>query len=277
MRRRVALAIPLLLAAAPARASWLEALLAPRAELWAFWSAHDPAATRRIDHAPWNGFIAAYRVLGADAIARVAYGRVSAGDRAALAAYVATLAALPVRSLDRAEQRATWINLYNALTVLVVLQHYPVESIRDIDAGLISGGPWARKRLTIEGQAVSLDDIEHRILRPIWRDPRIHYAVNCASLGCPNLPAEPFTAANAERLLEDSSRAYVNHPRGLALDGARVTASSIYQWFREDFGGSEAAVLDHLRRYAAPPLAARLADVHAIDRYRYDWALNDAR
>jgi hypothetical protein len=277
MRRRIALAAPLLLAAAPAHASWLEALFAPRADLWPFWAAHDPAATQRIDHAAWNRFLAAYRVLGTDGIARVAYGRVSAGDRAALAAYVATVAAVAVRGLDRAEQRALWINLYNALTVLVVLQNYPVASIRDIDGRVFAGGPWARKRITIEGQAVSLDDIEHRILRPIWRDPRIHYAVNCAALGCPNLGAEAFGAADTEPRLDAAASAYVNHPRGLTLDGARVTASSIYQWFSADFGGSERAVVDHLQRYAAPPLAARLADVSAIDRYRYDWALNDAR
>jgi hypothetical protein len=277
MRRRVAIAVALLLAAAPARASWLEALFAPRAALWAFWSAHDPAATRRIDHAPWSRFLATYRVVAPDGIARVAYARVSASDRAALDSYVAALAATPVRALDRGEQRAYWINLYNALTVQVVLQHYPVASIRDIDGGVISSGPWGRKRLTIEGQPVSLDDIEHRILRPIWRDPRLHYALNCASLGCPNLAGEAFTAANAERLLDDAARAYVNHPRGLALDGARLTASSIYRWFREDFGGSERAVLDHLRRYAAPALAARLADLREIDAYRYDWSLNDAR
>lgn len=275
--RPLVLALSLILAATPARASWLEALFAPRAELWAFWDAHAPAAAQRIDHGPWSRFLATYRVSGADGIARVAYGRVSAGDRAALDAYVAMLAAVPVRGLDRAEQRAYWINLYNALTVQVVLRHYPVASIRDIDAGAFSGGPWGRKRVTIEGQPVSLDDIEHRILRPIWRDPRIHYAVNCAALGCPDLPAAAFTAANAESLLDAAARAHVNHPRGVALDGARVTASSIYRWFRADFGGSEAAVLDHLRRYAAPALAARLADVRGIDRYRYDWSLNDAR
>ena len=277
MRRRTVIAGALLLATTPAHASWLEALFAPRAELWPFWDSHDPAATRRVDHAAWSHFLATYRVLGGDGIARVAYGRVSGADRAALAAYVAMLAALPLRGLDRAEQRAAWINLYNALTVLVVLQRYPVGSIRDIDGGLVSSGPWARKRLTVEGQAVSLDDIEHRILRPIWRDPRIHYAVNCASLGCPNLAAEAFTAANTERMLDDAARAYVDHPRGLALDGGRVVASSLYQWFRADFGGSEPAVLDHLRRYASPPLAARLVGLRAIDRYRYDWSLNDAQ
>ena len=90
----------------------------------------------------------------------------------------------------------------------VVLDHYPVDGIRDIDIspGLFAGGPWDKKLVEIEGDDVSLNDIEHRILRPIWRDPCIHYAVNCASIGCSNLRPTAFTAANAERCLRQPRR-----------------------------------------------------------------------
>jgi hypothetical protein len=113
-------------------------------------------------------------------------------------------------------------------------------------------------------------------LRPIWRDARIHYVVNCASIGCPDLPDRPLTGAAAEAMLDAAARAYVNHPRGFSVHDGRLVASSIYRWFRDDFGGSEAAVLDHARRYAAPELLRQLRERRAIDAYAYDWSLNSA-
>jgi len=163
--------------------------------------------------------------------------------------------------------------------VKVVLDHYPVASIMDIkiSPGLFAPGPWGRKLLRIEGEEVSLDDIEHRILRPIWRDARLHYAVNCASVGCPNLQRDAFTAANTETLLDRGAREYVNSGRGVVGAGTNLYASSIYKWFREDFDDSETGVLAHLRRYAAPDLARALEGRRDISAYQYDWKLNDAR
>ncbi len=109
------------------------------------------------------------------------------GLRLPIVLTVLILAATSADRLRRAEQFPFWINLYNALTVKVVLDHYPVEIIRDIDIspGLFADGPWGKKLVTVEGEALSLDDIEHRILRPIWKDPRLHYVLNCAALGVP--------------------------------------------------------------------------------------------
>jgi hypothetical protein len=251
---------------------------APAAEAWERWRPHDPQSRVTLDHSTWGRFLAAYLVPGADGIHRLAYGRVTADHRRDLAAYLRQLEGVAVGSLNRDEQRAFWINLYNALTVQVILDHYPVASIRDIDIspGLFSDGPWKKPLAAVEGIPVSLDDIEHRILRPLWQDPRIHYAVNCASLGCPNLPPEPFTAANSEALLERGAREYVNHPRGARLEGGRLVVSSIYHWFQEDFGGTEAGVVAHLRQYAGPELAAGLTGAARIADHAYDWRLNDA-
>lgn len=157
----------------------LEAWFAPKAELDSRWLPSDPAATERVDHSAWDWLLKAYVASGSDGINRVAYARVTAVDRQALADYIARLAATPVTKLNRAEQRTYWINLYNALTVQLVLEHYPLGSIRD---AAVKGGPWKSKLVTVEGVPLSLDEIEHHILRPIWHDPRIHYAVNCASL-----------------------------------------------------------------------------------------------
>lgn len=254
------------------------ALAAPKAELWAKWSTHQAGATTRVEHGAWEALLASRLAVGTDGINRFAYGAVTPGEKQALDAYLAVLSATSVSRFDRPEQQAYWINLYNALTVQVVLARYPVKSIKDIaiSPGLFSSGPWGKKLVTVEGEALSLDDIEHRILRPIWRDPRIHYAVNCASLGCPNLMPEAYTAANMESLLEAGARAYVNHPRGVRVANGKLRVSSIYVWFQDDFGG-ERGVIEHVRRHAAAPLARVLAGIAAIDGHDYDWTLNDAQ
>lgn len=273
-RPAVAAFIMALLAAGPAKL----ADAAPKAELWARWTAHDPRSTASIDHSAWDVFLKRYVQPGGDGIARVAYRAVQTEDRQRLDAYLRALQGVRISAHDRRQQLPFWINLYNALTVKVVLDRYPVASIRDIDIspGLWTSGPWGRKLATIENEPVSLDDIEHRILRPIWRDPRVHYALNCASLGCPNLQRDAFNAANAEKLLDAAAAAYVNHPRGVRLESGRLVVSSIYVWFKEDFGGTDAGVIAHLSTYATPPTAAILAGRSRIDRDSYDWRLNGA-
>lgn len=259
----------------PGRASLLERWLAPSKNLWPRWQVHDPAATARIDHGAWDRFLARYLLVVPDGANRLRYAAVTAADRSRLQGYLDALAATRISRYARPEQFAFWVNLYNALTVAVVLDTYPVDSIRDISSGLFSVGPWDDERLAVEGVALSLNDIEHRILRPIWDDPRIHYAVNCASIGCPDLQAQAFTAENAESRLEQGARTYINSPRGVRFEHDALHVSSLYNWFREDFGGSEAGVIRHLRRYADPALAQRLEKTATIAGYGYDWALND--
>jgi len=251
---------------------------APKAELWERWLAHDPASSLRVDHPEWERFLSRYLERGADGVNRLRYGGVTPGDRKALEGYIRRLGGVPVSLLNRPEQLAFWVNLYNALTVQVILGHYPVNTILRINnsPGWCAVGPWGKKLVQVEGEALSLDDIEHRILRPIWRDPRIHYAVNCASVGCPNLAPAPFTAGTADAMLTGGARAYVNHPRGVRLTEHGPVVSSIYHWYVEDFGGDDAGVLAHLRRYAAPALAARLEKFSRIADHSYDWDLNEA-
>ncbi len=253
----------------------IEDLLAPSKNLWSRWTANDPNSTAHIDHSAWTAFLQKYVVVGS--INRLHYARVVEEDRYALDSYITRLAASSISRYNRAEQLAYWINLYNAMTVRLVLDHYPVHSIRDIDIspGLLAFGPWDKRLIHAEGESLSLNDIEHRILRPIWNDARIHYALNCASLGCPNLLPQAFTAENADRLLDKAARDFIN-TRAVQVRDGRLIVSSIYAWFTEDFGGNEAGVLDHLRRYAAPPLTAELASFHKIDGDTYDWRLNDA-
>jgi len=266
--------LPILLLLVPVAAP-----AAPAAEPWPRWEAHDPESNRTVDHAAWTALLERYLQPRDDGIARFDYGGVSSDDRRRLDDYIRRLAATDIAAHDRDEQFAYWVNLYNALTVDVVLEHHPVESIRDIDIspGFFSNGPWGAALVEVDGVELSLDQIEHRILRPIWQDPRIHYAVNCASLGCPDLRSVAFTADNADDLLDRSAREYINHPRGAGFVDGELIVSSIYEWFQADFGGSEAGVLAHLRRYASPALRERLAGRASYDDDRYDWALNGVR
>lgn len=256
----------------------LSADAAPKAVLWDRWSVHNPSSEASLDHSLWGDLLERYLVTGSDGINRFAYEKAASEGTVLLDDYVSLLAALPISDYSRSEQMAYWINLYNALTVKVILDHYPVESIRDIDIspGFFSDGPWGKKLLTIEQEAVSLDDIEHKILRPVWQDPRIHYALNCASIGCPNLQPTPFEAGMLDRQLDDAAIEFVNHRRAVDIDGGSMTTSSIYHWFQEDFGGNDQGVIAHLKAYAEPGLAMELDGFDRIDDRDYDWRLNDA-
>jgi Protein of unknown function, DUF547 len=252
---------------------------APKADLWPRWEKHDPASTQSIDHNLWDRFLKKNLLAPhPSGINRVRYATIAPEDRKALKDYLKNLQSLPVSSYNRAEQRAYWINLYNAFTVDLVLSRFPVASIRDINIspGLFARGPWGAKLLIIEGEKLSLDDIEHRILRPIWKDNRVHYAVNCASLGCPNLQPAAYTSDNTEALLEKGARDYVNHPRGVAIKNGKLYVSSIYVWFQEDFGGSAEGLMEHWAKYASNTLADALQSYSGGLDHDYDWRLNDA-
>jgi len=155
-----------------------------------------------------------------------------------------------------------------------VLEVYPTNTIKP----WYSRGPWRGIEVVADGREVSLHEIEHEILRARWDEPRVHYALNCASIGCPNLKPTAWTAKTLDRDLNAAARAYINHPRGVSLSSrSGLAVSSIYKWFRDDFGGDEADVIAHLKTHAAPALRARIEADPRIRTYRYDWSLNDAR
>lgn len=249
---------------------------APKSELWERWAAHDPASTATIDHGIWDQWLRRFVQVDEDGIGKVAYGHVDPRSATVLRRYLDDLQRVPISKLNRDQQFAYWVNMYNALTVALIIEHHPVDSIRDIDIspGLFANGPWGKKLMTVEGEELSLDDIEHRILRPIWQDPRIHYAVNCAAMGCPNLWPEAMTAENTEEYLDHGAIAFVNHPRGASVSDGDLTVSSIYHWFKEDFGDSDQGVIDHLKQYAKEDLAQALDGISRINDHEYDWSLN---
>jgi hypothetical protein len=228
-------------------------------------------------HDAFTELLQRYVVVSGSGLNRVRYAAFKSGGRAALDRYVEGLAATRVSSLGARDAFAYWVNLYNAVTLQVVLEHYPVASIRDIDlgGGLFSRGPWKKELVTVEGQALSLDDIEHGILRKRYKDARVHYAVNCASVGCPDLAPRAYTGAALEAMLDEGARGFVNTPRGVRVEAGGIRASKIYSWFSEDFG-SEAQLRAHWRRHAGPSLATAIEGARRIAGYQYDWSLNDA-
>jgi hypothetical protein len=240
-----------------------------------------PVAAYAADTATYDRLLAQYVVASPDGINRVRYAAwaSNASDVDALNAYVTSLERDRPSRMTRDQQLAHWINLYNAVTLQIVLENYPVRSIRDIRSqtldprGLI--GPWRTPRVTVEGRRLTLDQIENSILRPEFNEPRIHYAINCASIGCPNLAARAWRAETMDADLTAAARTYINHGRGVSIDSqGRIRVSTIYRWFAADFGGDAESVLTHLRRFASPELQTRLAHATTISNYNYDWALN---
>lgn len=259
----------LMMAASPAVA-------APKADLWPRWQAYADKVLMRVDHEPWQTFLQRYVVVADNGFNLVKYTDVTAEDRFMLDQYIRYLTALNADWMTREQQLAYWVNLYNAFTIKLVLDHYPVASIRDIRPAARANGPWQAKLLFVNDEAVSLDDIEHRILRPIWQDPRLHYVLNCAALSCPNLMLSAMRADNINMVMEAAAHSYVNDPRGIKQGDVGFVVSSIYDWYQDDFGGSKDAVLAHILRYARPELARAIRDFPRIQGYAYDWRLNDA-
>lgn len=270
MNRRIAAS---LFAAAAMMLSGEIARAADRAISEAF-AASDPASRIVVDHTAWAGLLSRYVKTAPDGIDRFDYAHVTPADKALLKSYLKALQGVDPARLNPSEQHAYWIDFYNALTVETILEHYPVKSILDISSGFLSFGPWDMELVTAAGRKLSLNNIEHDILRADWHDPRVHYTLNCASLGCPNLQPVPYTGHDLDAQLDAAARAFVNHPRGAAVRHGRLIVSKIYQWYAKDFGGTNEAIIAHIRRYAAPGLADGLAQVSHIARYQYDWTLN---
>ncbi|PKH07233.1 Ser/Thr protein kinase [Moritella sp. Urea-trap-13] len=246
-----------------------------------YWDKSNLSMVQDVDHSQWQHILNSYLIVGEDSTAMTLfnYQGVTSADKIILKQYLTQLQSINPLQHTKVQQQAYWINLYNALTVQLILDNYPVKSITKLGERFFSFGPWDDDATVVNGKTLSLNDIEHEILRPIWQDPRIHYAVNCASYGCPNLSASAFTASNIEALLTAGAYAYINHPRGVTVKGNDLEVSSIYKWYSEDFGDNEKALIEHLQRYAKPELKQALQLFQQspgdID-YEYDWRLNKA-
>jgi len=187
--------------------------------------------------------------------------------------YLKVLEDTDSRELSRNERFAFYVNAYNAWTIKLILTGYPgVKSIKDL--GSLFQSPWKKEICNVDKKVISLDDIEHRIIRPTFKDPRVHFAVNCASKGCPKLKSEPYRGTTMDRDLDMAAEKFINDSQKNYLQGETLYISSIFKWFSEDFGNDIAGFIS---KYASgklkEALAARAGKIK-IEYLDYDWSLN---
>jgi hypothetical protein len=202
-----------------------------------------------------------------------------ADHRAELDGYLAALATVELASLAPSELEALLINAYNAYTVQSILDHPGVSSIREI------AGVWTSATHSVGGFELTLDAIEHSLLRPFFRDPRIHFAVNCASTSCAPLPSWAFTGERLEAQLEERAHAFLGSPDQARMDGETLLLSRYFDWYGDDFVASDWSpradtIAAFVGRYAPPELAVAIAAAGGDPPLRfldYDWSLNAVR
>ena len=196
-------------------------------------------------------------------------------DEPLLDQYLETLENIEVNSLSRDEQFAFYVNAYNAWTIKLILGAYPgIKSIKDL--GNIFKSPWEKEIVRINGRVLTLDDIEHEILRPQFNDPRVHFAVNCASKSCPPLISEPYRGSTLNRQLDNAAQAFINDPKSNYLKGNELYVSRIFKWFAEDFNDDP---VGFFLKYAEGDFKKELLaqkDTVKIVYLSYDWSLNGA-
>jgi hypothetical protein len=255
-------------------------LSAAQPEPWQYWLQHDPSSSVQVSHSIWQRLLSRYVTTNEDGINRVSYADFDDTGKAELSHYLRMLSQIRPTNLNREEQLAYWINLYNAQTIQIVLDHPKKKSIRSMGP-LFAFGPWDEPYLTIEDKPVTLNDIEHRILRPIWRDHRLHFVLNCASIGCPNLSLVAYAPDTIEDQLTQAETAFLQHPRAVTInDKDSLVLSSLFDWYQTDFAENEAQLLSYLAGHRAD-LAELLAGNRQSDSididYVYDWDLNKAK
>jgi len=197
---------------------------------------------------------------------------------AKLNAYLDTLAAVKKSHYDgwqKDQRMAFLVNLYNAATLKLVIDHYPVKSIKDI--GGVLKGPWKQDVVRLWGKKVTLDHVEHDLLRPGFNEPRIHFAVNCASIGCPDLRPEAFRATDLNRQLDEQTRAFLRDTSRNRLDAnnKNLHLSPIFKWFKEDFVKKSGSVEKFVAPYFNDADKAVIQKGGLKVRHNdYDWKLN---
>lgn len=218
-----------------------------------------PESGQPPSHETWDQLLRQY----VSATGKVNYAGLKK-DKAKLEAYLDLLQKNPPQNeWPKGEKMAFWINAYNAFTVKLIVDHYPVSSIMKLDGGK----PWDVKRMNAGGKSYSLNNIENDILRPQFKDARIHFAVNCAAKSCPPLLNRAWTAANLEADFEKQAKAFINNANFNKISSKEVELSKIFEWYAGDFGD----LIAYLNKYASTKINA-----NAKVKYReYDWGLNE--
>jgi hypothetical protein len=232
-----------------------------------------------IRHDEWNALLAKY--VDEDGLVNYTQWKATDSDVTRLNQYLSQLASAELTRTDTAAGRlAFFINAYNAVTIRGILDQYPTTSIRNHTAKLFGFNIWKDLILPVGDSRLSLEDIEHEVLRKM-QQPRIHFAIVCASLGCPSLRNEAYTPAKIDQQLENAAKDFFQKPSNFRIDQATNTLamSSILDWFQEDFGASQADRLERIATWLSPEQAKTLSQLSrpSIEYLDYDWNLNDSQ
>ncbi|MGB0785267.1 MAG: DUF547 domain-containing protein [Alphaproteobacteria bacterium] len=220
----------------------------------------------QVDHSSFQKILDSYLETSSnDNINRFDY-RSAINEKATLRSYIAGLEKIDPALLSDQEALAYWINFYNAGMIFLVLE---LGEFTNVDRNK----PYffLTNHFEVMGTAISLDHIENQIIRRQWDEPRIHYALNCASLSCPNLQALVFEGNSLNSQLDYAATEYINHPRGVGgLEGKRLGVSQIYNWFSQDFGSTDAETIQHISSYTDN----NYGEAQRLRFIPYDWSLN---
>ena len=225
-------------------------------------------AFAQIDHSSWDRLLKTHVKNG-----KVDYkGFIKDSD--ALDAYLALISNnAPNKKWTEAEKLAYWINAYNAYTVKLIIDNYPLESIQDLHPTIKIPGistVWHKEFFQIGGEDCSLNEIEHKILRKKFDEPRIHFAINCASISCPDLWNEAFVADRIEAQLAERAEVFINDSTKNRISNTTIEISRIFSWFKKDFT-KKSSLIAYLNRYSKVKINAK-ADIDYLD---YNWGLNE--
>ena len=238
--------------------------------LFVFFTFHHPsekpsacaAYPPRLSHETWNALLAKYVTAGG-----VVNYKGLLSDKEKLNSYLEMLGSNPPQqNWPEREVLAYWINAYNAFTVKLVTEHYPLKSITEIN----NGKPWDVFFIAIGIKKYSLNMIENEVLRKNFNDPRIHFSINCASQSCPVLLNEAYAADKLDEQMNNAAKKFVNDPAKNKITGGNISISKIFDWYQSDFT-SHGTVIDFLNQYAA----SKIQSTATISYLNYDWSLNE--
>ena len=241
-----------------------------------WWQKYSANSNQFVDHTPWGYLLEKYILIDADGNHLFAYGDVSRQDKERLDVYIHNLSTFSLETLNRREQYAYWLNLYNALMVRLVLSEYLVLSINDIKFGLppFTINAFNKKLIYIKGQVFSLNDIRFKILIPLFGDPRIHYGLCDAAIGSPNIQMKPFTGDWVDRMLDGAALDFINHKKGLDTNDEELILSRLFIRYQNQFGSNSASQLSHIKHHLVSGAMDKI-NVKLRVIYQFDWALND--
>ncbi len=234
-------------------------------------TAHATAsAPPEVDHSAFDDLLSTY----VDSDGMVDYEGIQQAHAEVLKPYLETLANAQVDGLSPDEELAFWINAYNALTIDLIVRHYPVEDIFET----YEDNPFEKTVGVVAGNEVSLDELEHDFIDARFDDPRFHFALVCAAMSCPPLRQEAYTGDRLDQQLEEQTRQFIRDESHNQIEGQHATIhlSTIFDWFEDDFGGSPEGVQQYLATFFDGETRARLeAAAFAVEYNTYDWTLND--